>query len=76
MCGVVPSRAAGSGTGAGGRTPYRRRRRRRPEASLQALLGLTLVRLDRRDDVQAALGCCLTSDGREGAVFDAVFEPC
>jgi uncharacterized protein len=46
-----------------------------PEATLQALRGLTVVRLDRRDDVRAALGCCLTSDPRERAVFDAVFEP-
>ena len=46
-----------------------------PEATRQALRALTVVRLDHRDDVRSALACCVTSDARERAIFDVVFEP-
>ena len=45
-----------------------------PAATLHALRALTVVSLERREDVRAALGACLTSSARESALFDAVFE--
>lgn len=45
-----------------------------PAATLHALRALTVVSLDRREDVCTALAACLTSSVRERALFDAVFE--
>jgi uncharacterized protein with von Willebrand factor type A (vWA) domain len=45
-----------------------------PASSLQALEALTLVSLERREDVRSALGCCLSGSAAGRALFDAVFD--
>jgi uncharacterized protein with von Willebrand factor type A (vWA) domain len=45
-----------------------------PTASLTAVRALGCVRLDRRDDVRAALACSLTASVQDRAVFDVVFD--
>ena len=45
-----------------------------PTASLTATRALAHVRLERRDDVRAAMACSLTSSVQDRAVYDVVFD--
>ncbi|HEY0484934.1 MAG TPA: VWA domain-containing protein [Mycobacteriales bacterium] len=43
-------------------------------AVITAVGALDHLRLDRRDDVETALRCCLTAGEEDGRLFDAVFQ--